>query len=66
MDKSTGAIVVARIMRGGAADKSGKLIKPSHYTCVHPTHIYAVVAYMYLPVTEKSMCYKFPYAFPTL
>lgn len=27
-DKSTGAIVVARIMRGGAADKSGELISP--------------------------------------
>lgn len=26
-DKSTGAIVVARIMRGGPADKSGELMR---------------------------------------
>lgn len=51
-DKSTGAIVVARIMRGGAADKSGKLLnfKPRWFRNMTMMHA--------LSVPEKQVCFS--------
>lgn len=57
-DEHTGAVIVARIMRGGAADRSGKFLKKGGFkvafincfkiprimhTHVHPIHIHRAV-----------------------